>query len=114
MKIAVSTQGKTKDSLLEPRFGRANFFVTYDTESKEYSFIDNQEIQESAHGAGPQTSQKIYDAGVKVVLTGNGPGKNAFQVLEAGNIEMFICKEDITAQEVIEKYLKGELKAFEN
>ncbi|MBI9032048.1 NifB/NifX family molybdenum-iron cluster-binding protein [bacterium] len=114
MKIAVSTVGTKKDSKLEPRFGRANYFVVYDTETKEYTFIDNQEIQETAHGAGPQTSQKIFDAGVNVILTGNGPGKNAFQVLEAGNIKMFICKEDITAEEVITKYLNNELKAFEN
>lgn len=114
MKIAVSTVGTRKDSKLEPRFGRANYFVVFDTESKEYSFIDNQEIQNAAHGAGPQTSQKIFDAGVKVILTGNGPGKNAFQVLEAGNIKMYICKEDITAEKVIEKYLNKELEAFNN
>lgn len=114
MKIAVSSVGTSKDSKLEPRFGRANYFVVFDTESKDYSFIDNQEIQNAAHGAGPQTSQKIFDAGVKVILTGNGPGKNAFQVLEAGNIKMYICKEDISAQEVIKKYLNNELEAFNN
>ncbi len=114
MKIAVSTKGRNKEDLLEARFGRANFFVVFDTDTKEYSFIDNQEIQEAAHGAGPQTSQKIYDAGVNVVLTGNGPGKNAFQVLEAGNIKMYICKEEISAQEVIDKYLNNELVSFQN
>jgi len=112
MKIAVSTVGATKDSKMEPRFGRSNFFVIYDTETKEYSHIDNQEIKNAAHGAGPQTSQKIFDAGVNVVLTGNGPGQNAFRVLEEGNIKMFICKEDITAEQVITKYLNNELKAF--
>ena len=114
MKIAVSTVGTGKDAKLEPRFGRANYFVVYDTETKEYSSIDNQEIQEAAHGAGPQTSQKVFDAGVQVILTGNGPGKNAFQVLEAANIKMYICKEDITAQEVIQKYLNNELNEFKN
>jgi predicted Fe-Mo cluster-binding NifX family protein len=114
MKIAVSTVGTNKDAKLEPRFGRANYFVIYDTETKEYSHIDNQEVQDAAHGAGPQTSQKVFDAGVNVVLTGNGPGKNAFQVLETGNIKMYICKEDITAEQVITKYLNNELKAFQN
>ena len=114
MKIAVSTVGTTKDSKLEPRFGRANYFVVFDTETKEYSHIDNQEVQEAAHGAGPQTSQKVFDAGVNVVLTGNGPGKNAFQVLEAGNIKMFIYKEEITAEDLITKYLNNELEAFQN
>ena len=114
MKIAVSTVGTEKDSKLEPRFGRANYFVVYDTETKVYSHIDNKEVQETAHGAGPQTSQKVFDEGVNVVLTGNGPGKNAFQVLETGNIKMFICKEDISAEEVIAKYLNNELEAFKN
>ncbi len=114
MKIAVSTKGKDKEAKLEPRFGRANFFLVFDTETEEYSCIDNQDIQEAAHGAGPQTSQKIYDAGVNIVLTGNGPGKNAFQVLEAANIEMYICKEDISGEEVIKKYLNNELEAFKN
>jgi predicted Fe-Mo cluster-binding NifX family protein len=114
MKIAVSTKGKDKEAMLEARFGRADFFVIYDTETEEYSYIDNQEIQQAAHGAGPQTSQKVFDAGVNVVLTGNGPGKNAFQVLEAGNIKMYLCKEDISAQEAIQKYLNNELEEFQN
>lgn len=112
MKIAVSTVGTKKTDKLEPRFGRANYFVVYDTETKEYSHLDNSSIKDAAHGAGPQTAQLMFDNKVDVVLTGNGPGQNALQVLTAGNIKMFICKEDITAEEVIKKHLNNELKAF--
>ncbi len=114
MKIAVSTVGPEKDAVLEPRFGRSNYFVIYDTETQEYSSLDNTAIQAEAHGAGPKTSQLIFDSGVNIVLTGNGPGKNAFQVLQAGNISMFICKENISATEVITKYLNNELAEFQN
>lgn len=114
MKIAVSTVGPKKTDKLEPRFGRANYFVVYDTETKEYTHLDNSAIESAAHGAGPQTAQLIFDAQVDAVLTGNGPGQNAFRVLETGNIKMFICKDDISAEEVIQKHLNNELKAFTN
>lgn len=114
MKIAVTSVGTDKNSLLEPRFGRANYFVIYDTETNEYSSVDNTAVTETAHGAGPQTAQKIYDSGVQVVLTGNGPGKNAFQVLEAGNIRMFVCKDNIDCQQVIKLYQDGKLQEFKN
>ena len=114
MKIAVSTVGPEKSSLLEPRFGRSNYFVILDTETGEYSSIDNTSVQAEAHGAGPKTSQIVFDAGVNVILTGNGPGKNAFQVLETGNIKMFICKENISAEEIIAKFQNNELKEFQN
>ncbi|OQY37223.1 MAG: hypothetical protein B6226_05390 [Candidatus Cloacimonetes bacterium 4572_65] len=112
MKIAVSAVGQDQKAKLEPRFGRANYFVVYDTETEVYSVIDNSEIQGTAHGAGPKTSQLIYDSGVKEVITGNGPGKNANQVLVAGGVVIYICKEEITVEAAIAKHLNKELSVF--
>ncbi len=43
MKIAVTSQGDTLDSQLDPRFGRAAFFIVVDTETLEFEAFDNYE-----------------------------------------------------------------------
>ena len=35
MKIVISSNGKTSESLLDKRFGRCEYFQIHDTESKE-------------------------------------------------------------------------------
>ena len=45
MKIALTAREKNIDTEMDPRFGRAPFFVVYDTEWGSYSFIDNEQNQ---------------------------------------------------------------------
>jgi len=41
MKIVITTQGDSSDSEVDPRFGRAQSFLVYDTETDTYSPVSN-------------------------------------------------------------------------
>ena len=61
MKIAVTSQGKTLDSKLDPRFGRASFILIVDTETLEFEAFDNAKNKNAFKGAGIQAAAMIAD-----------------------------------------------------
>jgi predicted Fe-Mo cluster-binding NifX family protein len=108
MKIAVSSNGTEKNSGTNPRFGRARFFLIYDTESGAYRSVDNHINVEAAQGAGIQAAARLSDEEVDVLITGHC-GPNAFHVLNAAGIKV-VTGADRTVMEDVERYLSGELK----
>ena len=84
MKIIITTQGDSPDSQVDPRFGRAQYFLVYDTETDTYTPVSNAQNLQAQQGAGIQAGRTVTDAGAQAVLTGNC-GPKAFRVLnEAG------------------------------
>lgn len=109
MKIAFTTKGTEWKSAMDPRFGRTEYIVVYDLETKEMTHIDNRAIEGVAHGAGPQTAQKLYDLKADVLITGNGPGGNAATVLAKSGVEIFIGAGSMSVEEAFEAYKTGKL-----
>ena len=109
MKIAFTTKGINWDSIMDPRFGRTEHILIYDTENDQLLNIDNRDVANEAHGAGPQTAKKIFDAGAEIIITGNGPGGNAETILEKTGIKIYTGASHMTVKEAFEKYSKGEL-----
>ncbi len=111
MKICVTSEDKTLDSKVDPRFGRCQYFIFVDTDTLEYEAIENPSVQFSG-GAGIQSGQLMASRGVKAVLTGN-VGPNAFQALQAGGIKIYTGLSG-KVKDTIEKYKTGALKPTEN
>lgn len=110
MKIAVSATDKGLGANLDPRFGRCQYFVIVEVEEgkiKGHKDIENRSVG-VMKGAGIQAAQTIANEGVNVVIAGNF-GPNAFQVLSMSGIKI-VTTASGTVKEVVEKYLKGELK----
>ncbi len=108
MKIAISTTGTDLESQLDPRFGRANYFLIVDSSTKEViEVIDNRASQDAAHGAGINAATAVVQSGAEVVLTGR-VGPKAFSVLNAAGIKV-VSEMAGTAKKVIEEYLSGNL-----
>lgn len=85
MKIAIPMNEKDVKSEVCPSFGRAPYYVIYDTETKASVFLDNGAAA-SAGGAGIKASQLLVDNGVGVVIAPR-QGENAAKVLaDAGVI----------------------------
>ena len=112
MKIAFTAKGTEWNSEMDPRFGRTEYILVYDDEKKEFTSFDNREIENEAHGAGPKTSQKLFEMDPQILITGNGPGGNAATVLEKAGIKIFIGAETMTVKEAFEAYQNNNLKEF--
>lgn len=110
MKIAFTSEGKTWESKIDPRFGRAEYILVYDQEKDSLSVIDNTEVKNQAHGAGPSTAQKLFEIKPDVLITGNGPGNNAAMVLKKLNLKLFVNAHNFTVKEAYENYKNNSLE----
>ena len=89
MKVAVTSQGPDMASELDPRFGRAKFFILVDTETGEFTTHDNTQNLNAVQGAGIQAAQNVVNLGAAAVITGN-VGPKAFTTLQAGDVSIYI------------------------
>jgi predicted Fe-Mo cluster-binding NifX family protein len=87
MKVIVTA---TKDDLngpVDPRFGRCQYFIEVDTETLDYTVLENDQ-RDAMGGAGVQAAQTVANAKVDAVITGS-VGPNAFQTLNVAGIKIF-------------------------
>ncbi|MBI5604825.1 MAG: NifB/NifX family molybdenum-iron cluster-binding protein [Deltaproteobacteria bacterium] len=89
MKIAISAKGKTLSAEIDPRFGRAAFFILVNPETMHYAVVENKQNLHLPQGAGIQAAQIIVESGANILLTGNC-GPKAFQVLKATGIKVAV------------------------
>jgi predicted Fe-Mo cluster-binding NifX family protein len=106
MKITITSTGKTLDSQVDSRFGRAACFIIIDTETMDFSVIENENVT-AAGGAGISSAKAVIDTGAEAVLTGNC-GPNAERTLSAGKIKLYTGVSG-TVSEVIELFKSGKL-----
>jgi len=106
MKIAVTSTGKTLESGVDPRFGRAACFIIVDTETMEFSAIENESVA-AAGGAGISSAKVVIDAGVEAVLTGNC-GPNAQRTLSTAGVKLY-TQVTGTVAEAVELFKSGKL-----
>ena len=86
-KIAVSSQGDTLESQVDPRFGRAAYFVVKDEDDQSVFAVDNTAAGQMSSGAGIQAAEALAKAGVGKVLSGM-VGPKAMNALQAAGIEV--------------------------
>ena len=109
MRIAVTSTGKDLDSNMDPRFGRAAYFIIVNPETMEYETVENSQNLNLPQGAGIQAGKTVVDNNVDVLITGNC-GPKAFKVLQSAGVEIFTGAEGNVA-DAVSKYKNGELKS---
>lgn len=107
MKICITSQGDSLDSDIDPRFGRAQYFIIINVETMEFEAIKNPNV-DGTGGVGIQSAQLMAGKCAKVVLTGNC-GPNAFHTLEAAGIDV-ITGMSGKVKDVAEEYKSGGFK----
>jgi len=107
MKIAVTSTGTDLESEVDPRFGRAPYFLVVDSETFDFEALDNKENVNALKGAGIQAAGMVSNKGAEVLLTGFC-GPNAFKVLKAAKIGV-ANNASGTVRDAVEAYLEGRL-----
>ena len=108
MKILITSQSNQLTADVDPRFGRAKYFIIYDTETDKWEAVDNSKNLNAIQGAGIQASENAASTGAEYVLTGHC-GPKAFKALSANGIKIIIGVEG-TVTSAVERFKKGELK----
>ena len=107
MKIAVTSQGDTLESQIDPRFGRAAYIIVVDTQTLKFEAFDNATNKNAFKGAGIQAAAMLSDKDAEVLLTGFC-GPNAFKTLEAAGVKV-ANDQTGTIMDAVKKFNQGNI-----
>lgn len=107
MKLCITSQGPELSSPVDPRFGRASHFIIYDTESEEFTAVDNSQNLNAASGAGVQSATAVAGEGCQWVISGH-MGPKALSVLRAAGVKVAVGAEG-SVQDAIAAHAAGDL-----
>jgi predicted Fe-Mo cluster-binding NifX family protein len=108
VKIAVSSSGPSLEASVDPRFGRAPFFLLVDPETQDFEAVPNQPNLQAAQGAGIQAAALVARYKPEAILTGHC-GPKAFHTLEAAGISVIVGVEG-SVQEAVHDYRAGKFR----
>lgn len=109
MKLAITSTGSSLSSEMDPRFGRAAYFIIIDSDTMEFKAVENRQNINLPQGAGIQAGKTIVNEQAGVLITGNC-GPKAFQVLNQAGVEIKIGASG-SVGDVIEAYKRGDLQS---
>ena len=107
MKIAISAYGDSLGAKAYERFGRCDYFVIVDTDTDEIIALKNKSAGGST-GVGTACAQELFNAGVTAVVSGK-VGSNAYEVLKASGVAIYLAPSGLSVQETLEKFKAGSL-----
>jgi predicted Fe-Mo cluster-binding NifX family protein len=100
-RICFTSQGGSIEDEIDPRFGRASFYLIYDPKAKSIKSLENPN-KDLMQGVGPRSVQFLSENNVEVLFTGQ-IGPNAQRVLQASNIKT-VSGASGKIKDLLEKY----------
>ena len=112
MKVAICVKNDLGiNSSVDDRFGRAEYYVIFDSEEKETVVIENSAKNDSA-GAGGKAISLLNKQGVSVIIVPE-LGPKALDAVKAFELEAYQIDESKTAEEALNSFLAGKLTKLE-
>lgn len=108
MKLVITTTSPMVDAQIDPRFGRAAYFVIIDPDTLAWQAVPNPGINASG-GAGVQAAQFAADLNCDAVVSGDF-GPNAYNTLKAAGVHIYLLGSCRTPQEVIQQFKTDKLE----
>ena len=112
MKIVFTAKGSNWDSPMDPLFGRMDTLVTYNEDKEELIAVPNSETEAMEHGAGLQTAKKVLEVNPDVIITGNGPGRKALDLLHRSDVKIYTGAGEMSIKEAYEAFKNNKLQKF--
>ena len=110
MLLAIPTESKDINTAVCPSFGRAPYFLLFDTESRKTAVIDNPGASAQG-GAGIKAAQALVDRKADALLTPRC-GENAAEMLQAANIALYKSRDGSVASNIT-LFTEGKLALLE-
>ena len=97
----ITSSGNELTSQFDKRFGRAEWFCVFDSETKECSFVKN-EFVNTKRAAGNQAAELMSKLKADRIISGDF-GPKARVILEKLNIQMIIIQDSTNIQSVVDR-----------
>ncbi|MFP4476973.1 MAG: NifB/NifX family molybdenum-iron cluster-binding protein [Desulfatibacillaceae bacterium] len=107
MKVVVSSTGDNPDAAVDPRFGRARWFIVVDTDTMEFTPVENRQNLDKPQGAGIQAGTTVVETGAEALLTGHC-GPKAYMVLDSAGVKVYT---DVTGtvRQAVDRFVQGNM-----
>lgn len=112
MRICITSLGPNLDSSVDPRFGRAQYFLFLNEEGELEEAAPNSAVA-AARGAGIAAAQEVANRQVDIVIAGN-VGPNVMNVLLPSGTKFFLSPADVSVKEAFAMWKEGKLSPIEN
>ena len=103
MLILLGSDGNNLESLIAKRFGHAEYFILYNTNSTTFEAFENLD-----EGHNHDNLKEFLNKRVEAFIVGN-IGPHAFEIINTPKSKVYLARK-MSVQESIDKYQKGELK----
>ena len=110
MRVAITATTGNYNEMMDGRFGRAPYFLVFDTQMKNWTAYENSQNAGLEHGAGIQAAQTLEKIGAKVLITGE-VGPKALQVLRANGSKIY-CVESGKVSDILSAFLEGKFAEY--
>ena len=112
MKICFTSRGPDLSSEMDPRFGRARYFVIYDDETESHEVIDNEKNLNASGGAGIQSAMNVVQTGCQWVVSGH-MGPRALAVLKEAGVKIGVGASG-SVSDAIKQFAAGEIEEVDS
>jgi len=112
MTLAVTAQRADMRAELDPRFGRAPFFILIDTESGRFRAHDNRRNLNLVGRAGVIAARDMVRLGVDALIT-ERVGPRTFRALQSANVDVYVGASGRVA-DAAAQFERGELERIGN
>lgn len=106
MKIAIPVTDKTDESKVSSNFGRAPYFLIFDSKTNTKNYILNDSVN-SPSGAGVKAAQILANARADVLITPR-LGENASLVIREAGIKIYETS-SLLIEETLKAFEEGKL-----
>lgn len=101
MKYAITSQGNSHEARIDKHFGRCEYIVTYDLETRGWEFIPNP-FKQLDEGVGSLLVEMLHKKGIQRIISGSF-GIKIKDLMDSKHIQMIIPKNtEITIRSIID------------
>jgi predicted Fe-Mo cluster-binding NifX family protein len=101
MIVAIAASENHLKAIVDPHFGRCDWYCIYNTETGKSEFIENP-VRYNQEQAGCDAARLLISKGIKMAIAGRF-GSRVVEVFKAGNVQMIVPQ----AQQIISKIISS-------